>query len=144
MNHAASLPSPPFDYVRDDARRRVRVTVHRTLRRHDLISIIDRQVSEGTWTYGMLYDFGLSLGPTTQADTDTLAAHVYCYLISHGPRGRVAVVARAPEMIGVVQLYAAYTARADVEVGVFWDVHEAEQWLDASTGSSPMNGPRRK
>ena len=37
-----------------------------------------------------------------------------------------------------MQLYALCTARADVEVGVFWDLQDAEQWLDES------NAPRSR
>src|SRR5262245_6047043 len=42
--------SAGFDYVRDDHRRRIRVTVHANMTRKDWLAIIDRQASEGTWS----------------------------------------------------------------------------------------------
>jgi hypothetical protein len=119
----------PFDYVRDDARRRILVTVHGPIRSADMCVIVDRQVDEHAWTYGLLYDLRRLTTPLPNDGADALAAHVFQYVISHGPRGPVAAVTSAASMVGAVQHYAHVVERAGVTMQVFWDMDEAEKWL---------------
>jgi hypothetical protein len=40
-------------YARDDARRRILLTATGTVTHAEVIAAIDRQLHEGTWTYGV-------------------------------------------------------------------------------------------
>jgi LmbE family N-acetylglucosaminyl deacetylase len=119
-----------FDYARDDARRRIRVTAHQPLEADDLIAIVDRQVREQTWTYGVLYDLRALQVARLKGDLRKVADHVLAAVTAHGRRGSVALVARAAEIVGSGQMYAFLGARIGFSVEVFWDLDEAEQWLD--------------
>jgi hypothetical protein len=46
----------PVRYERDDALRRVVVTVDGALRKSDMLTVIARQRAEDTWSYGTLFD----------------------------------------------------------------------------------------
>jgi hypothetical protein len=119
-----------FDYVRDDGRRRIRIKAHQPLQGNDLIAIVDRQVREDAWAYGMLYDLRAVSGATPKGDLREVADHVLAYVTLHGARGAVALVTRTVDMIGTGQMYAFLGARAGIKVEVFWDLAEAERWLD--------------
>jgi hypothetical protein len=120
-----------FDYVRDDARRRIRVTAHQPLQGDDLIAIVDRQVHEDTWSYGFLYDLRAVQGTTPKADVRAVADHVLTHVQVQGPRGPVALVTRTVDTVATLQIYAFLSAKTGVTVEVFWDLDEAERWLDA-------------
>lgn len=120
----------PFTYVRDDTRRRIRVTARGTLARADFIAIVDRQAVEHTWSYALVYDLRMMPAAGTRDDADAVAAHVFRYLIAEGPRGPVAAVTTSASMIAAAQVYAFIAARAGVEVQVFWDLDEADRWID--------------
>jgi hypothetical protein len=47
----------------------------------------------------------------------------------------VALVTKSAEMVGAGQAYADDTARLGLNVQVFWDPAEAEQWLAERLGS---------
>jgi hypothetical protein len=129
-------PQPPFAYVRDDARRRIRVTAYGPLRLADVTAIVDRQAREHTWTYGIAYDFRRMPTPLSLEEGHLLAAHISGHVSAHGPRGPVAIVTTAPDLIAGTQLYAFSNAPAGFNVQVFWDLEEAEAWLDDPTASS--------
>lgn len=122
--------SLPYDYERDDAKQRIRVRLQGQPQVEQFFAIIDRQADEGTWSFDILYDARRVCSPLGQDDADRVAAHVYRKLMTVGPRGAVAVVATAGDVIGAAQLYAFNTARAGVVVEVFWAMSEAESWLD--------------
>ena len=122
--------SLPFDYVRDDARRRITVAARAPLRPDDFLRVIDRQAQEQTWSYGLLYDLRALSAPLSRGEYDELAADVFRHVATLGPRGPVAVVTASANLIGAVQLYAFILERGGVNVQVFWDVTEAERWLE--------------
>jgi CheY-like chemotaxis protein len=119
-----------FLYVRDDARRRIRVTATVPLGAPDIEAIFNRQAAEGTWSFDILYDLRAIHGATTRADANQSAELLQRYVGEHGRRGRVAVVTREIRMLGIAQGYARDGARDGVAVEVFWDLPEAEDWLD--------------
>jgi hypothetical protein len=118
-----------YDYVRDDARRRIRITVHEPLTAEELIGIVDRQAEEGTWTYGMLYDMRALQHPSAKEDIVTVSSRVQGHIANLGPRGPVALVTRAFGVVGAGQIYAAESQTRGFNVQVFWDVDDAEEWL---------------
>jgi hypothetical protein len=119
-----------FDYVCDHDRRLIRVTVRATMTRQDWLAIIDRQASEGTWSYGLLYDFRLMMEPVSREDTDAAAARVRQHTLSKGSRGPLAVVAERPDVLSRSEGYAFLHKRSGIRLEVFWNVDEAERWLD--------------
>jgi hypothetical protein len=64
------------------------------------------------------------------ADVVAVADHVRDYTAAHGERGPVAMVTRNIEMLGAGQIYAFQGAKRGYSVELFWDVPEAEGWLD--------------
>ena len=45
-------------YVRDHAKRRIRVKTHGAVTVADILTYIDQRITEGTWGYSVLYDTG--------------------------------------------------------------------------------------
>jgi len=118
-----------FDYVRDDAARRIRITAHRSLEAADLIGLVERQVNDGTWAYGTLYDLrGIDSG-IRREDAILIAERVQTYVATHGPRGPVALVTRSFGIVGSGQMYALDGLKSGFKVEVFWDLEEANAWL---------------
>lgn len=118
-----------FDYIRDDARRRIRITAQQPLQAADLIFIVERQISEGTWTYSTLYDLRAVDRGITREDAILIAERVQTYVTTHGPRGPVALVTRSFDMVGFGQMYALDGLKGGFKVEVFWDLDDAEAWL---------------
>jgi hypothetical protein len=119
-------------YARDDERRRIRVAVADSVTLPELIAIVDRQASEGTWTYGILYDVRSLADPPSLDDMQAMLAHVRQLANEHGPRGPVAIAARSADTVGTALMYA-HRAGNDLRLEVFWDTEDAERWLDQHT-----------
>jgi hypothetical protein len=120
---------PPFQFTRDDGRRRVRVTLNRTLGAAELISIVDRQVEENAWTYGTLYDLRLIDIAIDRRSAIEVAEHVQTLAEQHGRRGPVAFVTRKVDVVAAGHAYALDSTRQGRAVDVFWDIDDAERWL---------------
>ena len=125
-----------FEFHRDDDRHRIRVTARAPLHAADLTAIVVRQANEGAWSFGMLYDLRTIQGATPRADALLVADLVRSYVATHGPRGPVALVTRDARMVGIGQSYADGGAEIGLEVQVFWDLGDAEQWLDGHVGGA--------
>ena len=97
----------------------------------DWLAIIDCQASEGTWSYGLLYDFCRLMEPVSSEDTEAAAVRVRQHALSKGPRGPLAVVAERPDVLSRSEGYAFMHKRSGIRLEVFWDFDEAERWLDA-------------
>jgi hypothetical protein len=120
-----------FEYVRDDQRRRIFVVAHEPLLSDDLLAIIDRQLRENTWAYGMLYDVRAIQQDTSKLETRALAEYVRAQVARYGPRGSLAIVTSVPATMAVGQTYGFYLgANIGFRVEVFHDAAEAERWLD--------------
>jgi hypothetical protein len=113
-------------YERDDARRRIVITVTGSLQVADILGVVDRQADEGAWSYACLYDRrGMTTGPST-ADTAPIARYIRQLERSHGPRGPVAVVA---DRTGSVEVYARLSKHLGLPFEVFDTIRDAEHWL---------------
>ena len=66
----------PITYERDDERRRIVVTTIGIVGIDDLLAVIDRQGSEGTWQYGILYDSRRVASVASQTDVRAGLEHV--------------------------------------------------------------------
>jgi hypothetical protein len=118
-----------YVYIRDDANRRIRIIVHERLNADELIGIVDRQASEATWAYGVLYDMRSVQDASPKEDIVTVSARVEEHIATLGARGPVALVTRAFGVVGAGQIYAAESLSRGFNVQVFWDIDDAEEWL---------------
>jgi hypothetical protein len=118
-----------FDYVLDHERRRLTIVRSGPTDLVQILAALDRQAADGAWSYRLLHDArGASTAPSS-TEVRAVAEHARKLSQLHGPRGRVAFVTRAPELVGAMQIYAVLAEeRAAVEV--FWDRDEADRWLD--------------
>jgi hypothetical protein len=125
----------PLQYVRDDARRRIRITVTDPLLVADMICSVERQLSDRTWTYGLLVDLRAPIVPPTSSEMQSFATRVSELVAEHGRRGPIALIARDPRVVSPAQRLA-FTAQNTVIAGqtesieVFWDVQDGQRWLD--------------
>jgi hypothetical protein len=119
----------PIQYVRDDARKRIRVTLLGSITVPELIEVAERQAAEGTWSYGILYDTRPQTNPDSAGNATPALDNVRELTKVHGPRGPVAIVARSAGIVANAQMFTVWSADVLV-MEVFWDVGEAERWLD--------------
>ena len=121
----------PFEYTKDDVRRRIKIVGRDPISTSDLMAHIDRQVADGAWTYGVLYDARATSNPPSAAEMPQMAAYVQKIAAQHGARGPVAIVTRESATVAVAHIYSVLGKRAGFRAEVFWDIDEAERWLDA-------------
>jgi hypothetical protein len=93
------------------------------------MAIVDQQIAEGLWAYGILYDLRHTDDPTSREDAALVTAYVQAQSETHGRRGPVVLVTRAPAVLSGGLVYAYEAARRGVDIQVFWDLEEAEEWL---------------
>ena len=116
-----------LSYHRDDVRKRLTVITTGVVTAREIREMVDRQASEGTWSYAMLYD---ASGVTSIASTQevrALAHHVQALERKHGPRGPVAVLTNQDAIYGMSRMYSMSAQQQRVEV--FRDAGHAERWL---------------
>ena len=120
----------PLTYTVDAVRRRIRIVLTDPVSEVEFLGVIDRQVAEGTWGYGLLCDLRL-LGPAQRTGLWRVAMeHVAELTVREGARGPVAIVANTGTLVGVSEAYAAESRRDGRSVQVFWSPEEATEWLD--------------
>ncbi len=112
---------PILSYTRDNARRRIVVIGDGPLTAEELISVVNRQIADNAWTYGLLYE--ATAGPEA---IDGLLDHLRQTAPSLGRRGPVAVVSQGPDAANVAR----YVTSAAGEIAVFVSRQNAEAWLD--------------
>jgi hypothetical protein len=126
----------PFDYAKDDAARRIRLTLRTPLALDELLASVDQQLADGAWQYGLLVDARALVTPPLAANVQQLFNHIAALAAMHGPRGPVAIVARASGGIAGAQMFVSMDKdRTQLGLEVFWDMAEAEHWLDERTMS---------
>jgi hypothetical protein len=107
------------------------VTILGPARLDDLTTVIDRQATDGTWRYALLYDERTVTAALSVSATRDLVALVAQLTRAHGPRGPVAIVCRAVDQFGMARMYSTLAENhAGLDSNVFYDVAAAEQWLD--------------
>jgi hypothetical protein len=113
-------------YARDDARRRVRVTLRGGYQASEIFALLERHRAEDDWSYGRLYDVrGLTGKPTVKE------LRLFMSLDTpHRPHGPEAIVTSDPILYALACTYAAL-GRSTMNIQVFRDADEAEQWLAA-------------
>ena len=124
----------PIAYVRDDDRRRLVLTATGTITCEDAIAAIDRQIDEGAWRYGILYDIrDVEILPMPSAIFDILD-YVRGRVVTHGPRGPLAILTTAARDEPRVRTYTSL-GHPSARVATFTDPEAASQWLAENAGS---------
>ena len=117
-------------YTRDDARRRITVTIVGPARLEDLTAVIERQAAEDVWQYAMLYDVRAVAAPLSVDATRRLVTLVAQLTLAHGERGPVAIVCRSIEEFGMARMYSLLAeSRANLDSNVFFELADAAVWL---------------
>jgi hypothetical protein len=122
----------PVRYERDDARRRVVVTVEGAFQTSDQLTVIERQRAEDTWSYGMLFDMRRMTGHPTLADLREIMGQAASHRPTEPPRGPVALLVTDPILYGVACTYAAL-GHSKLTIQVFRNLDEADLWLATET-----------
>ena len=118
----------PIRYERDDARRRIVVTTSGDVTADEVMSVIDRQIAEGAWTYAMLYDHSLALSLPPDDAVTVIVARTRQASEQLGPRGPIAAVTRDAEQFRRAPAFAWLEHSPDA-VAFFSDRRSAEKWL---------------
>ena len=96
----------PLTYKRDDARRRISFMLTEPLTEDELIRAIDRQLTEGTWSYGLVYDTRQLVLSRRVAISAHAAAYVADIATRVGLRGSVAILVSGGDMAAMSEAHA--------------------------------------
>ena len=117
----------PFQYVRDDTKRRIRATLTDPLTVDDLIALVEHQLEDATWRYGMVIDArSVRVFTFKPIEMQQFVARVRALIGAHGPRGPVAIVSRQVGVISGGEIYNSFGGQSET----FWNMDEAETFLD--------------
>jgi hypothetical protein len=121
-----------IQYERDDARRRIVVTVVGAVQASEVLAAIERKRAEGTWAYGGLTDLRRMTGTLTLADLREIMNSAPTPPAMEPSRGPVAILATNPDVYAVACKYAILAGKK-TRVAVFRERKEADEWLTAET-----------
>jgi hypothetical protein len=120
----------PVQYVRDDAKRRITLTVSDPLTVEERIAAVEHQLADGAWKYGLIIDARSMATFTPQLTEMQAAASRLAELVAaHGPRGPVALVSRQSSVIGASAMHNSLGVKTP-GVQAFWDMDDAQKFLD--------------
>jgi hypothetical protein len=119
-------------YERDDARRRVVVTVRGAFQASDMLTVIERQRAENIWNYGTLFDLRGMAGHPTVADLRDLMGRASANPPAARRPGPVALLATEPMLYSRLCTYATL-GQSKANIQVFRDHADAMAWLTAET-----------
>jgi hypothetical protein len=119
----------PIHYERDDAIHRLRVTLTDPLTVAELLASVERQFDDGAWRYGLLVDARSTFRTPQPMDMRSFVSSVRELATLHGPRGPIAIVAKESGAIVGAQMYRFFGRKMEI-VETFWDLADAQQWLD--------------
>jgi hypothetical protein len=121
-----------FHVFRDDARRRLTVTVTGAVTFGDMVLFVEQQLAQNAWSYSVLYDTRAMTTAVTTDEIGDVASHVQT--LTDERRGPVAVVV-APGHAALVEHYASLARSAGIEFELFSDMPPAERWLESRTAA---------
>jgi len=121
----------PITYDVDEHRRWLLLTATGVLTAEETLAVIDRQIAEGHWTHGMLYDIRDAEELPKPSEIFTILEYVRKQVGQHGPRGPIAIVAPPSRNLQRVRTYASLTESTRLIMATFDTVGEASIWLMA-------------
>jgi hypothetical protein len=127
----------PIAYQRDDQRWLITVTLTEPCTVNDISSVIDRQATEDTCEYALLYDLRAITDASAEADLQQLAERVK---VTGGERelGPVGIAIRARPALFLLGLMYTKLIKEFVSVEVLLTAAQIDAWLVRNTvrGSS--------
>jgi hypothetical protein len=122
----------PVMYERDDERLLITVTVTEPYPVDDILSAIDRQASEGTWEYAILYDQRGLTRVAFETDLQQMADQVM--VTGKGrPRGPVGIAIRPDPVIFLWGLTYTKLTKEIMDVEVLLNEAQIESWLSRNS-----------
>jgi hypothetical protein len=118
----------PVHYVRDDATRRITLTLTDPLTVTELITTAEHQLADGAWLYGLLVDARDAFVALRPILVRLFAADLREFVTAHGPPGPIAIVARKSGAIKA-NIYLVFGEKTE-SFEMFWDLDDARRWLD--------------
>jgi hypothetical protein len=119
----------PIQYTRDDAKRRIRLTLTNPITVADLIASVERQLASGGWPYGSLVEARAPFSPQSPRDMRAFSSRVSELVATHGQRGPIAIIAKDAGAVATAQIYVLFGGKTE-SVEVFWDLDDGQHWLD--------------
>jgi hypothetical protein len=128
----------PIAYQRDDQRRLITVTVTEPWSVDDLSSVIDRQASENTWEYALLYDLRTLTDASTEADLQRIAERVTA-IGGERERGPMGIAIQARPALFLMGLMYAKLIKDVVSVEVLLTTAQIDAWLSRNARSGHID-----
>jgi hypothetical protein len=125
----------PIQYVRDDAKHRIRVTITDPFTVVDVIASVERQLADGAWHYGLVVDLRGQSAAAGAGDIQLFSSRVRELVAAHGPRGAIAIIARDATPIASSQMHVVFGEKTE-SIEVFWDLDDGQRWLDGQMAKS--------
>jgi hypothetical protein len=129
--------SVPLEYVLDHARQRLTIIGRDPVDVPDELAWLERQLADGAWAYGTLDDLRLVTWNPTSEEVRRILRRIGMLSATHGPRGPVAIVATQPLFDRARTYAASLGALLGHEVDVFYELADAERWLDERQAAKP-------
>ena len=133
----------PIEYHRNDQRRLTIVTVTGPCSIDDILSVIDRQASEHTWDYALLYDLRAAVIDASAAtDLQRIADRVKA-LSAGRQRGEVGIAIPPQPALFLLGLMYTTLTKGFLTVEVLLSGAQIHAWLARNTagGSLPQASP---
>jgi hypothetical protein len=130
----------PIEYQRNDQRQLTIVSVTGPCSIDDILSVIDRQASEHTWAYALLYDLRAAVIDTSApADLQRIAERVK-ELSAGRQRGEVGIAIQPQPALFLLGLMYTTLTKGFLSVEVLLSATQIHAWLarNAPSGSSPQ------
>ena len=128
----------PIGFERNDDRRRITLTATGTVTRDEALAVIDRQVAEGVWAYGIVFDIRSADALPKPSELFEILDYVRRSVREYGPRGALAIVAEPSQSHQGVRTYVSLSDPSR-QFATFTDVHEAVRWLEEQPPERPSD-----
>jgi hypothetical protein len=127
----------PYQYARDDTARSIRITLTDPLTVAERIAAVEEQVADDAWRYRTLIDARyLAVYKPNPTEMQAVVARVAEFVAEYGRRGPVAIVSNRATVISAGQMYNHFGDKRHA-VEVFWDLDEAQRFLDQQAANNP-------
>jgi hypothetical protein len=120
----------PILYERNEAKRRVVETSVGTITLKDILNVLERQIADNAWSYGVLADARAATKGPTSAELHKVLMRIGALTLERGPRGRTAVVITDQKKAQMGEKFARLSELAAYDVKVFDNIDAADRWLD--------------
>lgn len=100
---------------------------------------IGRQIAEGCWSYGMIYDGRDRTNEPSFEEAHEALLEIGAWIRRYGPRGPVAFIAKNLPQYDLGRTYGSIAERLAFAVETFAQPEDARQWLAAQLTIRPTS-----